>query len=140
MWAHKQWFSVLGTAGVICAAGCNGAQSRLVPVEGRVTLDGQPMAGVQVFFDQPQEATGKSFIGKTNDQGRFALRPLGEEAVGGQGGAFRVTLTTSVAEVGAPDEAPLPPERIPPAYRNGKLQYEVPPAGTHEANFDLKGR
>jgi hypothetical protein len=79
-------------------------------------------------------------IGKTDAQGRFALGPLGENRRGGRGGVYRVTLTTAVAEVGAPEDAPLPPEHIPIAYRNGRLDFAVPPAGTREANFDLESR
>jgi hypothetical protein len=136
-------------------AGC-GNGSGLVPVEGTITLDGQPMAGVHVLFDQPElpPNENKGYMGKTDEQGHYALRSIdGTEGV--PPGSFRVSLTTAVTDPSAPAPAPPPgrsttpfypesppppPERVPPAYRGGKLSFTVTEDGTDAANFDLKSR
>jgi hypothetical protein len=118
--------------------GCGRSQQGLVPVEGIVTLDGAPMARVYVFFDQPTAARNNAFIGQTDEQGHFVLRPAGDKNAGAPAGSYRVTLTTAVAKPGSPDGTPLPPERVPPKYGNGKLNYEVSSRGTKDANFEMK--
>jgi len=142
------WFS--------CCAGCGGGGGR-VPVEGSITLDGQPLPGVQVLFDQPELGRNANigYTGRTDVQGRYSLRPTIGEGTGVPPGEYRVSLTTAVFDPSAPppqpqpsrsatpfypEEAPPPPERIPAAYRGGKLTFTVPEGGTDEANFELKSR
>lgn len=108
-----------------------------IPIQGTVTLDGQPMAGVQVLFDQPQAPNGKSFAGKTDDTGRFVLHRVGVDTDELVAGSYRVTLTTAVAARDATEHTPLPPERVPKGYRDGTLEFEVPSGGTDNANFAL---
>lgn len=133
--------------------GCGPGEGR-VPVSGVVTLDGQPLSGVHVLFDQPELSPTKNigYIGVTDESGRYELRPAIAEESGAPPGKFRVSLTTAVADPSAPivpqrtssafysDEPPVLPERIPPAYRGGKLTFEVPADGTDAANFDLKSK
>src|SRR5690242_4068113 len=82
---------------LLCCAGCRRAKSG-VPVEGIVTLDGQPLPNVQVVFDQPEARSGKGYIGKSDEQGHYALKPLGEAAFGAAPGKYRVSLTTAYVE------------------------------------------
>lgn len=138
-------------------AGCGSYES--VPVEGIVTLNGTPMPGVQVMFDQPDlgVSANKAYMDWTDAEGRFTLQPVAAD--GGSGvppGDYRVSLTTTVPDPSAPppprpasvrpttmffEEAPPPPpERIPPAYRGGKLTFTVPPEGTDQADFALKSK
>ena len=124
---------------LVCCAGCPRVKSG-VPVEGNVTLDGQPLPNVQVLFDQPETRRSKGYIGKTDEQGHYALKPLGEAAFGAAPGKYRVSLTTAYVEAGAREDAPVPPERIPAKFGNGKLAFDVPENGTKEANFNLKSR
>jgi hypothetical protein len=139
-----------------CTAGCGRGGDR-VEVEGVVTLDGQPMPGVQVTFDQPELSPNQNvgYIGKTDETGRYSLRPMIGEGSGVRPGKYRVSLTTAFTDpsqpaptpssttVSAPfypESPPQPPERIPPAYRDGKLTFEVPEDGTKDANFALESR
>jgi hypothetical protein len=133
--------------------GCGPGEGR-VPVSGVVTLDGQPLSGVHVMFDQPELSPNENigYRGITDESGRYELRPAIADDAGAPPGKYRVSLTTAVADPTAPvvtrrtgsgfysDEPPVPPERIPPAYRGGKLTFEVPADGTEEANFELKSR
>jgi hypothetical protein len=139
-----------------CLSGCGEGGDR-VTVEGIVTLDGQPMPGVHLTFDQPELSPNQNigYIGKTDETGRYSLRPMLGEGTGAPPGKYRVSLTTAVTDPSQPaptpsttksstpfypESAPPSPERIPPAYRGGKLTFEVPEDGTEEANFDLKSK
>ena len=64
----------------MCCAGCGGGGGR-VPVEGTVTLDGKAMPDIQVLFDQPELSPreNKGYSGRTDQDGRFVLRPVGED-------------------------------------------------------------
>lgn len=137
----------------LACLGCSSGGDQ-VPVEGVVTLNGQALTGVQVTFDQPElgPKENKGYIARTDEQGRFVLRPAMGEGAGAPPGTYRVSMTTAVFDPSAPppkapaagsttiffpESAPLPPERIPPAYRNGKLTFEVPSGGTTSADFKL---
>ena len=139
-----------------CCAGCGPGGGR-VEVEGVITLDGQPMPDVYVTFDQPELSPNENlgYVGRSDAEGRYSLRPMIGEGSGVPPGKFRVSLTTAVIDATKPAPAPSPqrtaatpfppepqppPEKIPPAYRGGKLTFEVPAEGTEEANFDLKSR
>jgi hypothetical protein len=149
-----RWITLLVVSQLIFVGGCRKSDG-LVPVEGAVTLDGKPLAGVQVVFDQPELSPreNKGYIGRTDDQGHYSLRPALTDGSGAMPGQFRVTLTTAVVDPSqpapppppssggfAPDTPPPAPERIPPAYRDGKLKFTVPEGGTTDANFDLKSK
>jgi hypothetical protein len=128
----------------------------LADVSGIVTLDGQPMSGVHVLFDQPElgPRENKGYTGRTDDSGRYSLKPMLGEGSGVPPGKYRVSLTTAVVDPSAPapkpapgqttifypESPPPPPERVPPAYRGGKLSFTVPGDGTDQANFELKSR
>jgi hypothetical protein len=126
-----------------------------VDVSGVVTLDGQPLPGVHLTFDQPELSPNENvgYVAKTDAEGRYSLRPMMGEGSGVPPGKYRVSLTTAVADPSAPPPRPKggratiydvspppPPEKIPPAYLGGKLTFDVPAEGTEEANFDLKSR
>lgn len=68
----------LALCAVCILVGCSGEDFGSVPVSGTVTLDGEPLAGVEVsFFPQPTESTsivGPFSIGVTDADGKFELR------------------------------------------------------------------
>jgi hypothetical protein len=62
----------LGLAATICA-GCSSSDGpQLAPVEGVVTLDGQPLPAASILF-QP-DAGGRPATGLSDDQGRFTMQ------------------------------------------------------------------
>jgi hypothetical protein len=119
------------------AVGCGG-RSDLATLEGRITLDGEPLPAVQVVFYQPDAGPEKNFIGETDADGRFVLTTLRKEHQGAAPGKYQVTLTTAFAGPELLETDPLPRERVPPRFR--KLEFEVPAGGTTEANFELTSR
>jgi hypothetical protein len=129
---------------LLAAAGCGGRG--VVPVSGRVTVDGKPAAGVHVGF-QPVAAAGNNNPGGgsyaiTDDDGRFTLRLV----EGGQEGAFvgkhRVEITgrpvavddNTDSRIKAPPKKPIVPAKY---GRDSALTFEVPGGGTDKADFAL---
>jgi hypothetical protein len=136
----KTWLTIwLALAGV-AFAGCDARG--LVPAEGKVTLDGQPLAGVHVIFFPVGASVNDPtmFSGLTDANGHYVLRGQGGGPEGIAPGSYRVSLTTAVAGPNDDETTPLPQERVPAKYRDGKLQFDVPEGGAKDANFDLKSR
>lgn len=120
-------------------AGCS-LQDGVVPVSGRVSLNGQPLAGATVTF-QPIRGEGGvpavgGSVGRTDDQGRFELRLAARDEMGAAVGQHRVTITTATAPEG--DDTKLASgERVPLAWRNGSKKFDVPTEGTSQADFAI---
>jgi len=119
--------------------GCGGPN--VAPVSGRVTLNGQPLAGAHVTF-QPvspgpnirPEVAGSA--GRTDAAGRYTLRLVEPDRPGALVGEHRVAISTAAG----PDSDGVAPkgERVPKAWRDGSKRFEVPAGGTSAANFELK--
>jgi hypothetical protein len=142
--------SLLSAAGglllaLASAAGCGGPGYDVVPVAGKVRLDGTPKAGVHVSF-QPQAASGSvnpgpGSYGLTDAEGRYHLllvEPPGEGAVVG---THRVRFLLPGAKADPTDDRVRPAAApLPERYTNGSLQFTVPPGGSGAADFDLLTR
>ena len=137
-------------AAVVCA-GCGAAGN--IPkaaVSGVVTLDGKPLAGVSVNFNN--EALGFSGYGKTDSEGRYSL-------VQGAAVGTNTVVLKKITEMEGFDEDPesgmddgqleamqdggengesIVSNKIPEEYgEKSKLKYEVTASGATDANFDL---
>ncbi|HZY86149.1 MAG TPA: hypothetical protein VFE78_15045 [Gemmataceae bacterium] len=125
---------VLGLA-LVLALGCG---KKMVPVSGKVTLNGQPLVGATVSF-QPVASggaaeAGPGSAGKTNDNGEYTLT-----AATGQTGAWvgkhRVSITLLSPKVGEDDvrhsrRGPALADKVPARYnKDSKEVVEVPPGG-----------
>jgi hypothetical protein len=134
---------VTGFAGLLALAlvGC-GKKSNIVPVSGRVTLDGQPLANVAVNFGPQTGGLDGAYAayGKTDADGRFALKLVDDGQRGATVGTNRVTLNESSGAAESDGAAAKVQFKLPPTARDGTLQFVVPPGGTAEANFEFGGR
>ena len=92
----------------------------------------------KVLFYQPDAEPERNFVGETDAEGRFVLTTLRKERAGASPGKYVVTLTTAFAGPETLETDPLPREKIPPKFRT--LQFEVPPAGTTAADFELTSK
>jgi hypothetical protein len=138
-----------------CAVGAAlvGCQSDVVPVSGRVTLNGKPLAGAVVTFQplsntQAPRPAGTGSVGITDERGRFSLRMVKPNQAGAIVGDHTVTIfattdsssgnspqsATSSTAGGSPSGKVNP---IPSVWRDGSRQFRVPPGGTTKANFDI---
>jgi hypothetical protein len=124
----------------LLAAGCGDGQ-RIAPVSGRVTLNGQPLAGAAVLFSpiaaEGEISPGAGSGGFTDQDGRYTLSLTvpGKQTAGAVVGKHKVRITPAPAE-GRGRPRPLIPERY--SGRETILEYEVPPGGTDRADFALK--
>lgn len=97
---------VLQAVGLMAAAlvlvGCGKAPPEIVPVSGRVTLDGQPLPNVEVRFIPTVTGLDGNMIGTgvTDDEGNYTLRLPGKTESGACACECKITIT----------EGPVPAE------------------------------
>ncbi len=129
--------------GTVCLVmlGCGGSEFDIVPVSGKVTLNGEPLVGAQVRL-QPTggaENPGPSSTGLTNDQGEYVMKTIDGET-GAVVGHHRVSITSNpFREVPAGDSDVSPnEERVPKRYNLlSEVTLDVPEGGNDGADFDL---
>lgn len=70
----------LALAALVSPVGCGSDGFTLAPTSGRVTVDGQPVAGLRVAFEpigsSERPAPGPEAIGVTDNDGRFTLSTM----------------------------------------------------------------
>jgi hypothetical protein len=122
------------------AAGCG--RGGVVPVSGRVTLNGQPLANVHVSF-QPV-AVGKDLnpgggsYAITDADGRFTLRLVEGDTAGAMVGNHRVEITPRNSDDDIDRRGKGAVTGVPARYnRNSELTFDVPAGGTDKADFPL---
>ncbi|GIW92535.1 MAG: hypothetical protein KatS3mg110_0576 [Pirellulaceae bacterium] len=127
------WFAA-GCA--LVAAGCNRGV-RLAPVEGQITLDGQPVKDAVVTFTPvlpPKGLEAAASTGRTDEQGRYQLRLLSDNRTGAVVGQHNVTVTINVeseSDVSTEEEIARQ-NAVPTNY----FKFEVKP-GSNKADFQL---
>ncbi len=143
---HRSFFMWLTILVIFFFAGCSA--SSVVPVAGRVTLDGKPLAAVHVSF-QPIAKPGEMHPGGgsyavTDADGKYTLLLVHGERPGAFVGQHRVAITArSEAPPANVDFAKRPPPKVfvPAKYSTGsELTFEVPAGGTSAADFALKSQ
>lgn len=137
----------------IAAGGCGPASSlTLVPVEGRVTLDGKPVPGCIVTFEPADQhaATGPQAVGVADKDGWFRVRSSGNR-LGAVPGVHRVfvapTDVVSAAGESRPaaqhPEATASPDLVPPRYQSpgtSGLEATVVAEGKNSFVFELHSK
>lgn len=122
------------------AAGCGPAG--VVPVSGRVTLNGQPLANVHVSFQPIAAGTevnpGGGSYAFTDADGRFTLRLVEGDAPGAVVGKHRVEITPRNVDDDRDRRGKGAVTGVPAKYnRHSDLTFDVPRGGTDQANFTL---
>jgi hypothetical protein len=123
---------------ILCSIGCNSESYRVAAVSGQVKLDGKPIENVAVMF-QPVHSDGNyspgpGSTGVTDADGRYTLKLTGKNTSGAVVGKHKVRFTMIKGE-----KAVKTTVRVPDKYndREGKIEFEVPSAGTSAADFLL---
>ncbi len=129
---------VLAISGV---CGCGGGSS-FAPVEGIVTLDGNPVADASVVLGPMRATDPGPFTGSTDAQGKYSLGTADDPGGGAAPGEYFVNITTVKPIPGADESTPPPTQKeiIPMAYRDGSQRIVIPAGGTSAANFDISSR
>lgn len=130
---------------LLVAPGCTG-WGKFTPVSGKVTLNGEPLVRATVSFIPVAKPgsleAGEGSAGKTNDQGQFTLTT----STGKKGalvGRHRVSISALDQRAGEHDTRPPrggwpKADKVPIRYNSkSELTFDVPSAGTHNANFEL---
>src|SRR5262245_28389091 len=113
--------------------------SNIVPVSGKVTVDGQPMANIAVNFGPITGGMDAAYAayGKTDADGRYTLKLVDNGQPGASIGKNRVTLNEYTDAPVSDGAAARIQFKLPPTARDGTLQFDVPSTGTDAANFDF---
>ncbi len=135
---------ILTTLVLLCT-GCGSGKP--VPISGRVTLNGKPLANAAVLFNpvaaKDEQNPGPGSTGTTDDDGHYTLSIVGKTVKGAVIGKHKVQIVMSNTEsTDTADDRPKrskPTVRIPPRYhsKDSKLEFEVTSGGSDSANFDL---
>jgi hypothetical protein len=126
--------AIVGLSLVGCSRGPN-----VVPVSGRVVVDGQPLANVAVNFGPLTGGMEGAYAayGKTGADGRYTLKLVDDNRPGASPGKNRVMLNESAPGGESDGAAPRVQFKLPPKARDGTLLFEVPQAGTDAADFEF---
>lgn len=109
---------------VLLLSGCGRTAEGMVPVSGRVLVDGQPVKGLRVAFfpvgRADRQFPGPASYGVTDAEGRYTLISAKDKDRGAVAGPCQVRIES-------------------PTGGNTKkeLSFEVPSTGTDAANFDI---
>lgn len=136
--------AVTAAAGVGLLTACSRPPYTLAEVSGRVTLDGEPLAGGVVSF-QPRAAgssvPGPGSTGRLDADGRYRLTAI-DGSPGAVVGMHLVRIYSRSPE-SAPkgdSDAPGSRERVPARYNyESGLSFQVEAGGTTRADFELSG-
>lgn len=135
----NQWsltnFLVLGL--LVIAAGCGTPGPEIADVSGKVTMDGQPLAGASVVF---VPVGGRPAGAATDAEGNYVLN-FTRGRKGAIPGESRVQISTKSDPYTDESGKPVPgkPETVPAEYNsNSTLTFTVQPGERNVANFDLK--
>lgn len=115
--------------------GCGGP-SHVSTVQGKVTLDGQPLPDALVTFQPKGE--GSPSTGRTDADGNYTLR-YSRTVEGAEQGEHVVTISTYSR--GNPDgDPPVPatPEKVPAKYNVKTELTKTVEAGRNTHNFELE--
>lgn len=119
---------------MVFATGCE-KKPALVPVQGRVTLDEQPVKDMMVNFTAIGETQGSGALGATDGDGKFTLMDVrgGEGAYAGE---YKVSFYPGGTRTNAGDPADVVgaarSKDVPAIYLDGNqspLRATVPPGG-----------
>ncbi len=133
-----------------CPGGADGDLPDLVPVTGTVTLDGEPVEGVNVTFIPTGTTPGGASYGATDASGKYELKS-NDGRTGATAGEFKVVCgrwvmadgTAFVGEPGGPSPMEAgATESLPPKYsqEDATTLTATVPSGGGEVNFDLKNK
>ena len=128
---HHCLFCLLSIAYcLLVLSGCGGDRPKLGTVNGKVTLDGKPLAGAGVVFT-PIDG-GRQSMALTNREGNYALTYL-RDIPGAKIGLHRVQITAADGESGKHN-------RIPLRYNEQSTLREGVQAGANQINFTLTSK
>ena len=123
---------------LLVVSGCGSGGGGAEPVSGTLTLDGKPVPGAYLTLVANDKSLGGPYTGKTDEQGQFAMGPLGDAGAGVPAGVYELTITTAHSDDAGSETAVMPQELIPAKARVQTL--EVPQGGLPDFNLQLSSQ
>jgi hypothetical protein len=126
---------------LVFASGCGG--TNIVPVSGRVTLDGKPLVNGTIIFQPLSEEKnpGPGSRGKTDGEGKFTMQLMTGNKPGALVGSHRVSVTAYEGDDSIPSSGSDMKFRKLLVHEDynakSKLTVDVPAGGTTEANIEV---
>ncbi|MCI0459695.1 MAG: DUF4198 domain-containing protein [Gemmataceae bacterium] len=134
---------------LVVVFGCSSKPYKVAPVSGRVTLNGKPLPKASVTFvpmaTKENQNPGPTAQDVTDADGRFKVA-IDPETPGAVVGKCRIYISTLLSDPDADSRDAGGPiknvrDKVPEKYnQKTELVFDVPAAGTDQANFDLKSR
>jgi hypothetical protein len=139
------WLCLCLSVAGLALSGCGGSGRNSAAVSGRVTQDGKPLPRISLLFqpvgkgDTSHPETGAGSYGITDADGRFELRFSDTEERGAMVGVHNVSFIDVEQEEAEENDAGGGPDpsRIPAGWQQQTHTFEVPQAGTDQANFEI---
>lgn len=128
---------------MVVAQGCSKEPYQVAQVSGKVTLNQKPLPNAFVIFapiGTLDKNPGPTAQGKTDAEGRYTLQFDIDGKPGTVVGKCKVYITTANPGADRPDAGGKRIKDLVPLKYNQEttLNFDVPAAGTEEANFHLK--
>jgi hypothetical protein len=123
--------------------GTKGKSYDVAPVSGHVTMDGKPMADLEVRFSPSAGLDYPYSVGVTDEQGNYTLKLAGPG--GGREGAVvgehHVTIDIDDQLKGKLFQGKRPYEVVPAKYnKKSQMKATVPPEGKKDADYNLTSK
>jgi hypothetical protein len=127
---------------LVALQGCSGSGVKYAPVSGKVTMDGKPLAKVNVIFiplpTPGSDVAGDTAGGVTDENGQYTLKTSTHDGMkdGAQVGKHKVSI--SLQESRGEGDRAIVREKLPKRYnQDTELKADVTPDSNH-IDFDLK--
>ncbi|MEM1062002.1 MAG: hypothetical protein AAF532_00670 [Planctomycetota bacterium] len=129
--------SLITTATVLTGCGSSDDQT-IVQVQGRLTVDGEPVENVVLNFNPRAEEgaviAGPRSFGMTDANGEYKLR-IGRRGAGNGAVPGRHRISFSKEEIDL--DLDLYKNLVPEPYATEGFEFTIPPGGTDSADIDL---
>lgn len=123
------------------ALGC-GNKYELVPVRGKVTLDGKPLSNAMIITQPIGKDTttpGPGSGARLDENGEFELELQTESTMGAVPGEHRVTIKELGEQKASNDDTGVAFKRqVPEEWRDGRAKFTIPPEGTDAMIIELE--
>lgn len=127
---------------LLCALGC-GPDYKVVPVSGRITLDGKPLANATIITQpmgtEENTTPGPGSGASTDEDGNFELVFQHEDRVGAVPGPARIKIVQNPDQKASNDDTVTRVRsKVPLDYQEGIAEHTIPEEGSDAFDFELE--
>ena len=136
--------AVVVTLLLVALQGCGGGGVKYAPVSGKVTMDGKPLVGVNVYIipaaKPGSDIAGDTGGGVTDENGQYVLKTSTRDGLkdGAQVGKHKVII--SLQETRGEGDRSITREKLPKKYNSETELTRDVNAGSNQIDFELTSR